>query len=440
MTVSPPVAFAVAWAGTARTVSSSARTARTTAGRCRGSRVTRDFARDRRHPASAAPARSGTPAAPPPSPAVPHATSDTSTSASDSSPPVASSRKWWTVLWTRRPSAVNQKSMLPRRPSTRPWMPVSSATSRTAVSSCVSPDSTWPFGSDHRSRPRRSRPADEDDERALVELVEHQPTGRGLLDAPGWDGRPGTPTRRRLRTGGTCSDRRQRSRCVPASPQAAGRVRQAAARTLWARGDDRPPGTPRRRRARRRGAAADPPPRRSASASCSTTRGHALHLVGGSVRDLLLDRSAATPDLDFTTDARPEQVLALAAKLGAATWDVGIAFGTVGLHVDGIACEVTTYRSESLRPRLAQPGRPVRRHARGRPAAARLHRQRDGGVGAPAGVRRPVRRARRPRARAAAHACARDGVVHRRSAAHAARPRASPPSSGCSPTTRSSPR
>ena len=37
--------------------------------------------------------------------------------------------------------------------------------------------------------------------------------------------------------------------------------------------------------------------------------GHALHLVGGSVRDALLGRLG--DDLDFTTDARPEQVLAL---------------------------------------------------------------------------------------------------------------------------------
>ena len=37
--------------------------------------------------------------------------------------------------------------------------------------------------------------------------------------------------------------------------------------------------------------------------------GHALHLVGGSVRDALLGR--LQDDLDLTTDARPEQVLAL---------------------------------------------------------------------------------------------------------------------------------
>ncbi|MGZ4576546.1 MAG: CCA tRNA nucleotidyltransferase, partial [Mycobacterium sp.] len=34
--------------------------------------------------------------------------------------------------------------------------------------------------------------------------------------------------------------------------------------------------------------------------------GHELYLVGGSVRDAVLGR--LSPDLDFTTDARPEQV------------------------------------------------------------------------------------------------------------------------------------
>ena len=73
--------------------------------------------------------------------------------------------------------------------------------------------------------------------------------------------------------------------------------------------------------------------------------GHALHLVGGSVRDALLGRLG--DDLDLTTDARPEQVLALAAGWAEATWETGIAFGTVGLARSGLKLEVTTYRSEA---------------------------------------------------------------------------------------------
>ena len=73
--------------------------------------------------------------------------------------------------------------------------------------------------------------------------------------------------------------------------------------------------------------------------------GHALALVGGSVRDGLLGRLG--DDLDFTTDARPEQVLKLVKGWAEAVWDVGIAFGTVGCQKDGYKLEITTYRSEA---------------------------------------------------------------------------------------------
>ncbi len=39
--------------------------------------------------------------------------------------------------------------------------------------------------------------------------------------------------------------------------------------------------------------------------------GHRVYLVGGIVRDLLAGRSLERPDLDLTTDARPEQTKAL---------------------------------------------------------------------------------------------------------------------------------
>jgi poly(A) polymerase len=73
--------------------------------------------------------------------------------------------------------------------------------------------------------------------------------------------------------------------------------------------------------------------------------GHALALVGGSVRDGLLGRLGE--DLDFTTDARPEQVLKLVRGWAEAVWEVGIAFGTVGCQKDGYKLEITTYRSEA---------------------------------------------------------------------------------------------
>ncbi|WP_328845511.1 CCA tRNA nucleotidyltransferase [Streptomyces sp. NBC_00258] len=81
--------------------------------------------------------------------------------------------------------------------------------------------------------------------------------------------------------------------------------------------------------------------------------GFSLALVGGSVRDALLGRLGN--DLDFTTDARPEDVLKIMRPWADAVWEVGIAFGTVGGQKDArvgdvnqsFQIEVTTYRSEA---------------------------------------------------------------------------------------------
>ncbi|MFE2248038.1 CCA tRNA nucleotidyltransferase, partial [Streptomyces lavendulae] len=73
--------------------------------------------------------------------------------------------------------------------------------------------------------------------------------------------------------------------------------------------------------------------------------GFRLALVGGSVRDALLGRLGN--DLDFTTDARPQDVLKIVRPWADSVWDVGIAFGTVGAQKDGFQIEVTTYRSEA---------------------------------------------------------------------------------------------
>ncbi|MEU5050740.1 CCA tRNA nucleotidyltransferase [Streptomyces sp. NPDC021096] len=73
--------------------------------------------------------------------------------------------------------------------------------------------------------------------------------------------------------------------------------------------------------------------------------GFTLALVGGSVRDALLGRLGN--DLDFTTDARPEDVLKIVRPWADAVWEVGIAFGTVGCRKSNFDIEVTTYRSEA---------------------------------------------------------------------------------------------
>ncbi|MDH6182378.1 poly(A) polymerase [Microbacteriaceae bacterium SG_E_30_P1] len=80
-------------------------------------------------------------------------------------------------------------------------------------------------------------------------------------------------------------------------------------------------------------------------AEAFSAAGHELALVGGSVRDAFLGRSSG--DLDFTTDARPDDILAIVAPLADAVWDVGRDFGTIAARVHGQSVEITTYRADS---------------------------------------------------------------------------------------------
>ena len=72
--------------------------------------------------------------------------------------------------------------------------------------------------------------------------------------------------------------------------------------------------------------------------------GHSLFLVGGSVRDALAG-NVNFADLDYTTDARPEQIRQVVDDLGP-LWEVGEQFGTIGVQIDGLKTEITTYRKE----------------------------------------------------------------------------------------------
>ncbi|MFI1196855.1 CCA tRNA nucleotidyltransferase [Micromonospora sp. NPDC020750] len=73
--------------------------------------------------------------------------------------------------------------------------------------------------------------------------------------------------------------------------------------------------------------------------------GHELHLVGGSVRDALLGRLG--DDLDFCTDAHPDQTLRIIKGWAESVWETGRDFGTIGCQRDGLRLEITTFRAEA---------------------------------------------------------------------------------------------
>ncbi len=81
--------------------------------------------------------------------------------------------------------------------------------------------------------------------------------------------------------------------------------------------------------------------------------GFELSLVGGPVRDLFLGRTAT--DLDFTTNATPDQTLAVVEGWADATWDIGRDFGTIGIRKGNDTVEITTYRAEAYDPNSRKP-------------------------------------------------------------------------------------
>ena len=83
--------------------------------------------------------------------------------------------------------------------------------------------------------------------------------------------------------------------------------------------------------------------------------GHRLYLVGGVVRDAVLNRLTPAADLDLTTDARPAEVKALVRPGSEAVWDQGERFGTIGVQRDGRRYEVTTPRADAYVPESRNP-------------------------------------------------------------------------------------
>jgi poly(A) polymerase len=86
-------------------------------------------------------------------------------------------------------------------------------------------------------------------------------------------------------------------------------------------------------------------------------RGHELYLVGGTVRDALLDRTDPEADIDLTTDATPDQILAVvrSGNRGGGVWLQGVRFGTVGVRKGDFKLDITTFRSDSYREDSRKP-------------------------------------------------------------------------------------
>ncbi len=81
--------------------------------------------------------------------------------------------------------------------------------------------------------------------------------------------------------------------------------------------------------------------------------GHDLYLVGGSVRDALLDLPNA--DLDFTTRARPEEIEDIVRPWATDLYLAGKTYGTIGAIKGGRVHEITTFRSEIYRAESRKP-------------------------------------------------------------------------------------
>lgn len=81
--------------------------------------------------------------------------------------------------------------------------------------------------------------------------------------------------------------------------------------------------------------------------------GFKIYLVGGAVRGALLKEEAK--DLDFTTDARPEEIKAVVEDWADSIWVQGEVFGTIALLKDEWSIEITTYRADKYHTESRKP-------------------------------------------------------------------------------------
>ena len=83
--------------------------------------------------------------------------------------------------------------------------------------------------------------------------------------------------------------------------------------------------------------------------------GFTLYLVGGVVRDAILGRLGDRTDLDFTTDAPPDDIERIVRPLADAVWLQGKRFGTIAAKRGDRVFEITTHRAEAYAPDSRKP-------------------------------------------------------------------------------------
>jgi len=81
--------------------------------------------------------------------------------------------------------------------------------------------------------------------------------------------------------------------------------------------------------------------------------GHQLYLVGGAVRGAIL--GADGNELDFATDARPPDVIAILQGWAESRYLIGIEYGTIGARKSGYTFEITTFREDVYREDSRHP-------------------------------------------------------------------------------------
>jgi tRNA nucleotidyltransferase (CCA-adding enzyme) len=69
---------------------------------------------------------------------------------------------------------------------------------------------------------------------------------------------------------------------------------------------------------------------------------HELRIVGGAVRDILMNKKPK--DIDLASDALPDESLEMLQNAGIRTIETGLQHGTITAHIDGEDYEITTLR------------------------------------------------------------------------------------------------